>query len=161
MQTRKPVFVSDRTVEAKVCSPFKSQSCVTVIPSNRGHYCVVHLCMNNLQWCLFLSNCMWFFVLMCMWMEVSCLPVCMYTHTHTGYYLILHPSHFFLSSYSPLHRLCPWMWGLFGFSSSFPLFNVTLVLLSVSWPGHDAFFFFLALQRKLFLTGRDGGGMTN
>lgn len=115
--------------------------CYTVIHSNRGHYCVEHLCMNNLQWCFFPSNCMWFFVLMCMWKEVACLPVCIYTGTHRLLSDIA-PQSFFLSPYSPLHCLCLWMRGLFGFSSGFPLFNVTLVLLSVSWPGHAAFFFF-------------------
>lgn len=80
--------------------------------------------------------------------SIHVFPACIFTHRHAGYIPILHASCFFCP-HSPLHRLYPWIRGLFGFSSSFPLCTVTPVLLSVSWRGHMAAFFHLSLTEEM------------
>lgn len=130
----------ERLKETLLSCALHLNHCHAVTLRNTEPYCVVYVCMseclNNLQ----VHN------LLRMWLSVW---VCAHrdsTHVIIHYCtpVVFFPPH------SPLCRLYPWMRSLFGFSSSFPLCTLTPVLLSVSWPGHMAVFFFftLASQRK-------------
>lgn len=130
-ETRGVVFVSEGRLRGN--SALCLNHCHAVILCNRGQRCMLYLCLNNMQ-----------FFLPIWWFMFVRLRACEgNTHTHTRHYSDIAHQLFF-PPHSPLCRLYPWIKGLFGFSSGFPLFSVTLVLLSVSWPGYTADFFFLS-----------------
>lgn len=151
-QTRQPVSIPKRIQISVMCSFCATEGTTVCFP--------YFLFLHNLHCFIFLPTVrVFWFSYVClglyMWGQYSFLSGC--KHRHTGRFLSnIAPQLFSLSlSFSITTALSPWMRGLFGFSSGFPLFTITLVLLFIFWPGHKT------LQRKWFLTGRDGGGMTN
>lgn len=164
-ETREPVFVADRSGWGKFCSPLKSLSCC----NSPRHWallcggCSVHVCGLCLNLCAFptytiLHVC----VCVCAQGRYSCLSACIFTHRHAGYYQILKGSCFFpsFSITPPLSMNEGFVWFFLRLSALH--FYSGFALHFLAWTNGWFFFFFtLDLQRKWFLTGRDGGGMTN
>ncbi len=136
---------------AVLCSPFKSLSCC----NSQQHrallcgVCVRGLCLNNLQARIFLRMCLFMSVWVCAREDSIHAFLPAYSHTDMQVIIRYCTPVVFFPPHSPLRRLCPWMRGLFGFSSGFPLCTVTPVLIAVSWPGHTAVFFHLSLKEEM------------
>lgn len=142
----------ERLGEILLSSALHSNHCHAVILSNTGHYCAVYVCVGYV-WIT--CKCAFSYVYgwsMSVWVcaREDSIHAFLPAYSHTDMQVIIRyctPVVFF--PHSPLRRLYPWMRGLFGFSSGFPLCTVTPVLLAVSWPGHTTVFFHLSLTEEM------------